>query len=61
MLEKPARHDIQDVAKLFRLADKCTMAAKGRAWHAPPALEAGKADKHDVGATAQGSGNKNKN
>jgi hypothetical protein len=33
MLEKLATHDVQDVSKLFSLANKCARAAEGRAWH----------------------------
>jgi hypothetical protein len=29
MLEKLATHDVQDVAELFSLADKCARAAEG--------------------------------
>jgi hypothetical protein len=42
MLEKLTTHDIQDVAELFTLADKCVRATEGRAWHNPPAPEAGR-------------------
>jgi hypothetical protein len=52
MLEKHTAHDIQDVTKLFSLADKCARAIKGRAWHAPPTLEAGKEGKPTVGTAA---------
>jgi hypothetical protein len=45
MLEKLATHDVQDIADLFSLADKCARVAKGRTWHSPPALEAGKVGK----------------
>jgi hypothetical protein len=48
MLEKLATHDIQDIADLFNLLDKCTRAAEGRAWHAAPTLEAGKDGKPEV-------------
>jgi hypothetical protein len=37
MLEKLATHDIQDVSKLFSLADKCARATEGHAWHSPAA------------------------
>jgi hypothetical protein len=36
MLEKLATHDMETVATLFALADKCTRAAEGRAWHSTP-------------------------
>jgi hypothetical protein len=54
MLEKLVTHDIQDIAELFSLAE-------GRGWHMPPALEAGKAGKPDVGVAIQGSGNNDNN
>jgi hypothetical protein len=61
MLEKLATHNIQDVTKLFSLADKCGKAVEGHAWHAPPTLEAGKECKPDTGTASQGSSNNNKN
>jgi hypothetical protein len=36
MLEKLATHDVETVPTLFALADKCTRAAEGRAWHSVP-------------------------
>jgi hypothetical protein len=36
MLEKLATHDVETVPTLFALADKCTRAAEGRAWHSAP-------------------------
>jgi hypothetical protein len=60
ILEKLATHDIKDVAEPFSLANKCARAVKGRAWHAPPALEAGKDGKPETSAAAQGGGSKNK-
>jgi hypothetical protein len=36
MLEKLATHDVETVTMLFALADKCTRAAEGRAWHLAP-------------------------
>jgi hypothetical protein len=54
MLEKLATHDIQDVAELFSLTDKCARDAEGRAWYTPPAPEAGKGAKPDASAAAQG-------
>ncbi|KAJ1294042.1 hypothetical protein BS78_01G115900 [Paspalum vaginatum] len=35
MLEKLATRQVQDVATLYVLADKCARAAEGRAWHSP--------------------------
>jgi hypothetical protein len=40
MLEKLATHDVETVPTLFALADKCTRAAEGRAWHSTPQTEA---------------------
>jgi uncharacterized protein YprB with RNaseH-like and TPR domain len=51
MLKKLTTHNIQDVAELFSLADKCARAAEGRAWHTPPAPEAGKDGKQEAGTT----------
>jgi hypothetical protein len=48
MLEKLTTHDIQDVAKLFGLVDKCARAAEGHAWHAPPTPEVGKGAKPEA-------------
>jgi hypothetical protein len=61
MLEKLTTHDIQDVAELFSLVDKCARAAEGRAYNTTPALEAGKDSKPNAGATAQGGSNNNNN
>jgi hypothetical protein len=36
MLEKLATHNVETVPMLFALADKCTRAAEGRAWHSAP-------------------------
>jgi hypothetical protein len=36
MLEKLATHDVETVPTLFALADKCSRAAEGRAWHSAP-------------------------
>ena len=36
MLEKLATHEVESVTSLFSLADKCAMAAEGRAWHSAP-------------------------
>jgi hypothetical protein len=48
MLGKLTTHDIQDVAELFSLTYKCARAAEVRAWHTPPAPEAGKGGKPDA-------------
>jgi hypothetical protein len=61
MLGKLATHDIQDVAELFTLVDKCARAAEGRAWQTPPTPEVGKDGKPDVSIVTQGGGSKNKN
>jgi hypothetical protein len=60
MLEKLAMHDIQDVAELFSLVDKCVRAAEGHAWHAQPTIEVGKGAKPEASAAAQGGGSKKK-
>jgi hypothetical protein len=36
MLEKLAMHDVETVATLFALANKCARATEGRAWHSAP-------------------------
>jgi hypothetical protein len=36
MLEKLATHDVETIPTLFALADKCSRAAEGRAWHLAP-------------------------
>jgi hypothetical protein len=36
MLEKLATHDVETVPTLFALADKCSRAAEGHAWHSAP-------------------------
>jgi hypothetical protein len=51
MLEKLATHDVEIVATLFALADKCARAAEGRAWHAPP--QTGVAQTGGSGAVSQ--------
>ena len=33
MLEKLATHNVESVATLYALEDKCARAAEGRAWH----------------------------
>jgi hypothetical protein len=60
MLEKLTMHDIQDIAELFSLVDKCARTVEGHAWHTPPALEAWKDAKPDASAAAQGGGSKKK-
>jgi hypothetical protein len=60
MLKKLATHDIQDIAELFSLVDKCTRAAEGHAWHTPPSPEVGKGVKPEASAAAQGGSSKNK-
>jgi hypothetical protein len=60
MLEKLTTHNIQDVAELFSLADKCARAAEGYAWHAQPTPEVAKGVKPEASAAAQGGGSKNK-
>jgi hypothetical protein len=53
ILKKLATHDVQDVSKLFSLADKCATAAEGCDYYSQSAPEAGKAGKFDAGAAAQ--------
>jgi hypothetical protein len=60
MFEKLATHDIQDIAELFSLVDKCARAAEGHPWHTPPAPEVGKGAKTNASAAAQGGSSKNK-
>jgi hypothetical protein len=57
MLEKLATYDIQDVAKLFSLVDKCARAVQGRARHTPPTQEVGKGGKPYASAAIQDGGN----
>jgi hypothetical protein len=52
MLKKLTTHDIQDVAELFSLADKCARATEGHVWHAQPTLKVGKGAKPKVSAAA---------
>jgi hypothetical protein len=52
MLENLAMHDIQDVAKLFSLIDKCAREAEGCAWHTSPAPGVGKDIKPNMGTAA---------
>jgi hypothetical protein len=51
MLEKLATHDVETVTTLFALADKCTRAAEGRAWHSAP--QTGVAQTGGSGAVSQ--------
>jgi hypothetical protein len=59
MLEKLATHDVETVSTLFTLADKCTRAAEGRAWHSAP--QTGVAQTGGSGAIAQDGKKKKKN
>jgi hypothetical protein len=59
MLEKLVTHDVQDISVLFSLADKCTRAAEGRAWHSPTAPAGKEESKPNAGTTPQGGGGKN--
>jgi hypothetical protein len=54
MLKKLVTHDIQDIAELFNLEDKCVRAVEGHAWHTPPTPEAGKGVKPDASVATQG-------
>jgi hypothetical protein len=56
MLEKLATHDVDNVATLFALADKCARAAEGRAWHSAP--QAGVTQVGDSDVVTQGGGKK---
>jgi hypothetical protein len=58
MLEKLATHDVETVTTLFALADKCTRAAEGRAWHSAP--QTGVAQTGGSGAVSQDSKKKKK-
>jgi hypothetical protein len=60
MLENLATHNVQDVSKIFSLADKCTRAVEGHVWHSQPALEAGKAGKPNANGAAQSSSKRKK-
>jgi hypothetical protein len=60
MLEKLATHDIQDVSALFSLADKCSRAAEGRAWHSSAAPGSKEASKPNADTSAQGVGGRGK-
>jgi hypothetical protein len=51
MLEKLATHDVKTVPTLCALADKCTRAAEGRAWHSAP--QTGAAQAGGSGAVTQ--------
>ena len=41
MLEKLVTHEVQDIGELLALADKCALAAEGRAWHKLRAVQPG--------------------
>jgi hypothetical protein len=58
MLEKLATRDVDNVTTLFALADKCTRAAEGRAWHSAPQARITQTSGSD--ADAQGDGKKKK-
>jgi hypothetical protein len=51
MLEKLATHDVETVTTLFALADKCTRATEGCAWHSAP--QTGVAQTGGSGAVSQ--------
>jgi hypothetical protein len=59
MLEKLATHDVETITTLFALADKCTRATEGRAWHSAP--QTGVAQTGGSGAVAQDDKKKKKN
>jgi hypothetical protein len=59
MLEKLETHDVETVTTLFALADKCTRAAEGRAWHSAP--QTGVTHTGGPGAVTQGDNKKKKN
>jgi hypothetical protein len=59
MLEKLATHDVETIAMLFALADKCARAAEGRAWHSAPQTGAAQTGGSDV--VTQDGKNKKKN
>jgi hypothetical protein len=56
MLEKLATHQVETVTTLFALADKCTRATEGRAWHS--ATQAGPAQTSGPSVATPGSGKK---
>jgi len=56
MLEKLATKNVEDVAELFSLADKCARAAEGRAWHSRPASGGGHPGEAASGGTTPGAG-----
>jgi hypothetical protein len=60
VLKKLSTHDIQDVIELFSLADKCTRATEGRAWHAQPTPKVGKGAMPEASTAAQGGSSKKK-
>jgi hypothetical protein len=51
IFENLATHDVETVPTLFALADKCAMAAEGRAWHSAP--QTGAAQAGGSGVVAQ--------
>jgi hypothetical protein len=60
MLEKLATHDVETITTLFALADKCSRAAEGRAWHS--ASQTGVAQMGGLGSiTHDGKKKKTKN
>jgi hypothetical protein len=59
MLKKLATHDVETVAMLFALADKCARAAEGHAWHSAP--QTGVAQTGGSGAVARDGKKKKKN
>jgi hypothetical protein len=58
MLEKLAMHDVETVATLFALADKCARAPEGRAWNSAP--QTGVAQTGGSGVVPQNSKKKKK-
>jgi hypothetical protein len=58
MLEKLVTHDVNNVTKLFALADKCARATEGHAWHSVPQAEVTQVGGSDV--VTQGGGKKKK-
>ena len=58
MLEKLATHEVEGVATLYGLADKCARAAEGRAWHST--LQDGTAQAGGSGTAPKGSSKKKK-
>jgi hypothetical protein len=56
MLEKLVTHQVETITTLYALADKCTRAAEGRAWHS--ATQAGPTQISGPSVAAPGSGKK---